>query len=313
MDIAKIIFDTIDKLSDKSYNDNATIEGFERISAVYDECYDENGDLDCLMDLYFDAELTEKLPVVLYIHGGGFVAGGKEYRRALATWYATKGFFVVNVNYGLSPYCVFPQQIKHLTKALNWIEENAERLNLDKNKIIVAGDSAGAYYAAMLACVTEDKNLQKKLGVNTNSHLAGAVLNCGLYDMQSILDKRLAFNLNELIFEQFTGIKKQDVQSYEFKDYCSPLGLVNEKFPATFVIFSKKDIFCAGQAEELIKRFREKNIYYESYHSTSPFLNHCFSLDWKNKATKDVMDKQSEFLEKIKTSKIDHRNEKGNL
>lgn len=302
MDITKVVFETLDKLLDKSYNENPEIQNLENIEVIYDEKYSD--DKNCNMDLYRDVTLNGRLPVVLYIHGGGFVAGGKEFRRTLARWYASRGFFVLNVNYGLCPDCVFPEQIKNLADVLAWIKKNAKTYNLDLDKLVVAGDSAGAYFASMLACVTEDEKLQKKLGVKTDLHFVGAILNCGLYDLKSILDRRLALGLNNKIFEAFAGIKKEDIYEYEYKDTCSPLKMVNKKFPPTFLIYAKKDVFCAGQAEKLEKKFIEKNIYYESFYSTSPFLNHCFSLEWKNKSTEKVMDLQSLFLEKIKNGEL---------
>ena len=112
--------------------------------------------------------------------------------------YATKGFFVVNVNYGLCPECVFPEQIRHLVSAINWIKKNEKKFNLDLKKMVVSGDSAGAYFSAMLACVCESKVLQRRLKVETDIHFSAAILNCGLYDLDSILTRKFAFGLNDM-------------------------------------------------------------------------------------------------------------------
>ena len=120
MDFAKILFETMDKMLYKSYNESVVIDGAENITILSNEKYCNEKNFDCDMDIYYDEKIKAKRPVVLYIHGGGFVAGGKEFRKAIALWYATKGFFVLNVNYGLSPDCVFPEQVKHLILALNF-------------------------------------------------------------------------------------------------------------------------------------------------------------------------------------------------
>lgn len=304
MDFIKTFFETMDKLLYKSYNESKVIEGAEKITILEDKKYSRIKSFDCSMDLYFDEAIKTKRPVVLYIHGGGFVAGGKEFRKAIATWYATKGFFVVNANYGLSPECKFPEQIRHLVVALNWIEKNSKKYNLDLKKIVVSGDSAGAYFSAMLACVCESKALQRKLGVETRLHFCGAVLNCGLYDLKSALGKRLAFGLNNKIFESVTGTKRGDIDSYEFKNHCSPLSLMNKSFPPTFLIYAEKDIFCAGQAEKFAEKLKSKDIYFDEVFSTSPFVNHCFSLEWKTKPAELAMSKQESFLEKIKKGEL---------
>ena len=304
MDFAKILFETMDKMLYKSYNESVVIDGAENITILSNEKYCNEKNFDCDMDIYYDEKIKAKRPVVLYIHGGGFVAGGKEFRKAIALWYATKGFFVLNVNYGLSPDCVFPEQVKHLILALNWIKKKEKKFNLDIDKIVVSGDSAGAYYAAMLSCVCESKALQKRLEIETDLHFSAAVLNCGLYDLESILTKKFVFGLNDSILEAFTGTKKEEIDNYEYREFCSPLKLVNKSFPPTFLIYAEKDIFCSGQAELLAEKLKEKDVYFEKFYSTSPFINHCFSLEWKNKPAELVMTLQESFLEKVKRGEL---------
>lgn len=305
-----MIFKAIDRVLDKSQNEAVEIADGDKISIINDIKYSRTKKFNAVLDVYFDAEIKTKRPVMFYIHGGGFVAGGKEYRKAIALWFAVQGYFVVNVNYGLSPECVFPEQLKHLASALNWVEKNQGKFNLDLKKIVVSGDSAGAYYAAMFACLTESEELQKNLKIKTNLHFAGTVLNCGLYDMKSVLEKRLAFGINEKIFEEYTGIKKEMVNDYEFKDCCSPLSVVNDSFPPTYLIYAEKDIFCSGQAERFAEKLDELGVYFESFCSTSPFVNHCFSLEWKSKPAQRANIIQAKFLEKIKNGEMP-RKQKG--
>lgn len=304
MDFAKAFFETMDKLLYKSYNESTLIEGAENITVLSDKKYSNTKKFDCCMDIYYDKQVKTKRPVMFYIHGGGFVAGGKEFRKAIATWFATKGFFVMNVNYGLSPDCKYPEQITHLVSALNWINKNKEKFNLDTKKIVVSGDSAGAYFSAMLACVCGSKNLQKKFGVETDLKFCACILNCGLYDLKSVLKRRVAFKLNDKIFQSVTGMKKSDIDSYEFRNLCSPLSLVNKSFPPTFLIYAEKDIFCAGQAELFAEKLKSKDIYFETFYSSSPFVNHCFSLELKRKPAEIAMLLQEKFLERVKSGEL---------
>lgn len=304
LDISKVIFEAIDKIFNKSQNVDVEIAGEDDITVIKDIRYSACKKFNALLDVYYNKEIKTKMPVMFYIHGGGFVAGGKEYRRALSKWFAVQDYFVVNVNYGLSPDCVFPEQIKHLVAALNWVKRNAHKYNLDLDKIVVSGDSAGGYFASMLACVCESENLKKKLNVKTDLKFCACVLNCGLYDMKSILSKRMPFSINNKIFESYTGIKKDEIEHYKYKDSCSPLSIINKSFPPTFLIYAEKDVFCSGQAERLIKKFDDKNIYYESYMSTSIFANHCFSLEWKGKAAERANILQAKFLEKVKNGDL---------
>ena len=297
MDIAKLIFESIDKIFNKSQNEVVKIEESENVDVISDIKYSKSKTAK-LLDCYYDRRvIADKNPVVFYIHGGGFVAGGKEYRKALSTWYAINGFFVVNADYGLSPECKFPKQIEHLISALNWIKNNAEKYNLDLDKIVFAGDSAGAYFAAMVACVCVNSDLQQKFKVKTDLRPCATILNCGIYDVMSILDKKIILGLNTKIFESYTGIKKEEIDKYKYKEVCSPISIIDKDFPPTFLIYAEKDVFCAGQAELLVKKFDELDIYFESYHSTSMFANHCFSLEWKSVPAQQANILQENFLQ----------------
>lgn len=304
MEIAKVVFEMLEKMFNKQQNDVVEIDNEENLTILNDIRYSKTKKFEALLDIFFNKKHEGDMPVVIYIHGGGFVAGGKNYRTAIAKWLAVQGYFVVNVNYGLSPECVFPEQFKHLESAMKWIFRNKKKYNLDLTKVVVAGDSAGAYYASMLACISESHVLQEKLKVSLPFHFAGVILNCGLYDLKSILHKRIAFDLNGKIFELYTGIKKEEVEHYKYKDYCSPLAYVSKKFPPTFMIYAEKDIFCAGQTEKFLKKLKEKDIYVESFCSESPFVNHCFSLEWKSKQAQRANYLQAKFLKKIRDGQI---------
>ena len=71
--------------------------------------------------------------------------------------------------------------------------------------------------------------------------------------------------------------------------------------------YAEKDIFCAGQTERFAKKLDEKDVYYESFCSKSPFVNHCFSLEWKSKQAQRANILQSLFLRKIKEGMIDKK------
>ena len=97
---------------------------------------------------------------------------------------------------------------------------------------------------------------------------------------------------------------KNFMEKYEYKELCSPLKLINKSFPPVFLIYAEKDIFCSGQAELLAEKLKKKDVYYEKFYSTSPFINHCFSLEWKNKPAELVMTLQESFLEKVKKGEL---------
>ena len=99
-------------------------------------------------------------PVIMWIHGGGWLQGD----RLIGPNHATQQIVsvglwaVVSVEYRLSSEAIWPAQLDDLQSALNWIRENGEQYNLDTDAIVAWGSSAGGHLASMLA-VTPEANI----------------------------------------------------------------------------------------------------------------------------------------------------------
>lgn len=306
MDIAKFIFDAIDIAFDKRLNKQHHIEGADSVVVTKDVLYSDMDINTCLLDYYYVPKKRGLYPVLFNIHGGGFTAGGKEYRRGLCTWFAVDGFFVVNVNYGLCPDCTFPTPILHLVQALNWVVKFSKILRLDLSKMAVYGDSAGGYYAAMLAAICKSDEMKKAFGVKTKASFSAAILNCGLYDINYSLKRRMFLKLNKKVFTAYTGIREEEFENYKYKDVTSPLPFIDNNFPPTFLIYADKDIFCGDQAEFMTDVLEKNDIYYESYHSVSYKRNHCFSLDWSTRESKEANALIRNFTHKMLDGTLPH-------
>lgn len=87
----------------------------------------------------------EKLPVMLYIHGGGWMLFSIDTHDRLMREYAARaGIAVIGIDYSLSPESKFPVAIEECAAALDWIGAQADALNLDADRVLIGGDSAGA-------------------------------------------------------------------------------------------------------------------------------------------------------------------------
>jgi acetyl esterase len=87
-------------------------------------------------------------PVVVYLHGGGWVAGSPQTHRKLGMQFAEAGFLTINVDYRLAPEYQFPAGLDDCIYAVKWAGENAKRWNGDGNRLAVGGDSAGGNLTA---------------------------------------------------------------------------------------------------------------------------------------------------------------------
>src|SRR3546814_6777355 len=82
---------------------------------------------------------------MLYIHGGGWTLFSIDTHDRLMREYAARaGIAVLGIDYSLSPESKFPFALKECAAALDWIAAQADALNLDANRVLIGGDSAGA-------------------------------------------------------------------------------------------------------------------------------------------------------------------------
>ncbi|EDN8189356.1 alpha/beta hydrolase fold domain-containing protein [Listeria monocytogenes] len=108
--------------------------------------------------IYQKANLTGLVPVIVFLHGGGFFGGSLDNVEHPCRVLADKGdIIVVSVDYGLAPERKYPEGLLDCYRTVKWIYEHAESLGIDKNKIAIAGDSAGGNLS--IATTLLDRNL----------------------------------------------------------------------------------------------------------------------------------------------------------
>lgn len=116
----------------------------------------------------------DRLPVLVYVHGGGWTTFSLNTHDRLMREYAGRaGVAVVGVDYSLSPEAKFPQAIDELLSVVTWLRDHGTRAGLDVERIAIGGDSAGAN----LSVAT---NL--RLRETGQPLLAGMLLNYGVFD-----------------------------------------------------------------------------------------------------------------------------------
>ena len=134
----------------------------EGIAEENDFAYLPDGDRLHLLDVYYPAENNGKLPVVIDIHGGGWMYGDKELNKIYAEYIAVRGFLVFNVSYRLAPQVTVREQLQDVCAALKWINENMDRFPADRNAIMLTGDSAGGQLSAYAAALSVSEPLRKQ-------------------------------------------------------------------------------------------------------------------------------------------------------
>jgi acetyl esterase len=104
------------------------------------------------------------LPVLLYIHGGGFTVGSLATHDVLCRQLSRQGHCaVVSLDYRLAPEHRFPTAVQDSWDALNWLHQQGHALGLDAQRLAVGGDSAGGTLAAVCALMARDADLNLRL------------------------------------------------------------------------------------------------------------------------------------------------------
>jgi len=129
----------------------------ESIASVADTTVaTESGEL--AVRLYRESEKND-LPVILYLHAGGWILGDLSHSDALCRTLAKhSGALVVNVDYRLAPECQFPGPLNDCAAVLKWLVAEADALSIDPDRIAVAGESSGGNLAAGLALMARDES-----------------------------------------------------------------------------------------------------------------------------------------------------------
>lgn len=145
------------------------------IRAIIDIPYIDDGNRYHLLDVYYPENTTEPLPVIIDIHGGGWVYGTKEVNKVYCMKLAKKGYTVFNINYRLIPDCTFAEQMNDVSKALKWIDENLSEYPCNKDKIYLTGDSAGGQLASYACIINESDELCSLFSFEKSNFKANAL------------------------------------------------------------------------------------------------------------------------------------------
>jgi acetyl esterase/lipase len=122
-----------------------------------------------------------KLPAVILIHGGGWKSGNKSQMQIMAQAIVSKGYSCFAIEYRLSPEAKYPAAIFDVKTAIKFIKSNAEKFNVDPNKIAVLGCSSGGQMATLIGTTNENSAFEDKDDLNQNTKVHAII------DMDGIL------------------------------------------------------------------------------------------------------------------------------
>ncbi len=123
-----------------------------------DLVYVEGGHERNKLDLYLPEKAEGTLPLIIWVHGGGWQNGSKDGCPPLRAGYVEQGYAVASINYRLSGHAVFPAQIEDCKAAIRWLRAHAKEYSLDPQRFGVWGSSAGGHLVALIGTSADVKD-----------------------------------------------------------------------------------------------------------------------------------------------------------
>jgi len=201
-----------------------------QLNVVYTKVKDWEG----RMDLYLVPKTKSPSPIVINIHGGGWNHGTKESQTGFSTFFKM-GYAVANMEYRLTGQATAPAAVEDTRCALIYIIKNAKELNIDVNKIVIMGGSAGGHLALMGGLLGNDHRFDGNCPGVENIKVAAIVDKYGITD---VWDWGYGKNVTSKSAGRWLGDKAND---QKFASSVSPITYVTKNSPPTFIVHGDAD------------------------------------------------------------------------
>ncbi len=206
------------------------VERFDSLSYGPDEVWNR-------LDVYRPKAQQGSLPVIVSIHGGGYFYGTKEVYQFYCMSLAQRGFAVINFNYRLAPENKYPAPLLDTNLVMEWMTASAGTYGFDVENVFLVGDSAGAQLASQYALICTNPAYASLMSITPPSFRLRAIgLNCGMYDMESLVLKPRVKG----IFRDYFGTDPS-----RFGQQLKVLDYINSDYPPTYLLSAPNDVLCA--------------------------------------------------------------------
>jgi acetyl esterase/lipase len=255
-------------------------------------------DNDGYLDVFYQNDVKTPQPTIVWVHGGAWVSGDKNNVDNYLKILASHGFTTVGVDYSIAPEFQYPTPIFQLNDALGYIQRNAERLNIDPNRIILAGDSAGSQVVAQTANAITSPTYADVLNITPTlaaDKLRGVLLNCGAYDLAlPNYDGPFGGFLHTVLWA-YSGSK--DFLNDPALKSASVANYLTANFPPSFITAGNTDPLEA-QSTELAKKLSALKVptdtlFYPADHQ--PGLSHEYQFNLDTDDGKNAMQRMAAF------------------
>jgi acetyl esterase/lipase len=206
--------------------------------ANLNEVYTTVNGWDGRMDLYYKPTASKPTPIIINIHGGGWKNGVKESQGGFSPFFR-EGMAIANVEYRMTNQAKAPAAVEDLRCALIYIIKNAKAFNIDVNKIVVMGGSAGGHLALMTGLLANNHLFDTNCKGIENIKVAAIIDKYGITDVWdwAYTDNGPSVRKSKSPGD-WLGDKKNDK---EFAMSVSPVSYLSKKNPPIMIIHGNAD------------------------------------------------------------------------
>jgi len=192
-----------------------------------------------LLDVYAPKSGVRNAPVLLQIHGGGWMIGRKEQQaQPLLVHLARRGWVCIAANYRLSPKATFPDHIVDCKRALRWVRDHVEEYGGDPEFVAATGGSAGGHLSSLLALTAGDPAFQPGFE-SADTRVEACVPFYGVYDFTNAYGTQPDDGILQVL-ERFIMKKPFAAHRAEYEK-ASPMHRIHPGAPPFLVIHGTHD------------------------------------------------------------------------
>lgn len=204
-----------------------------------------------LLDIYLPANAKGKLPLVILIHGGGWLSNDKYadigYMKKTVAEIISSGFALASVDYRFSTQAVFPAQIQDCNRAVSFLYDNADKYGFDKKRLAVMGFSAGGHLASLIG-LSKNNNVNAFFMPGTSK----------LFSFKAVVD---FYGPSELILFPGSNDEKSPeslligaapLARPDLAKVASPVTYVDKNDPPFLIIHGEKDDLVSPKQSQLL-------------------------------------------------------------
>ena len=259
---------------------------------------------DTSLDVFTPDGGSEPLATVVWIHGGAWISGDKSNVRPYVRMLASHGYTTVSLNYTVGPEATYPTALTQLNDALAFLVDHAAEYNIDPERIVIAGDSAGSNLTSQLATLTTSSEYAQLVGIEpalTKDQLRAVILNCGIYDVSEIPN---APGIGGWGFRValWAYLGEKDWTDTAGGQQMSTLDYVTADFPTTWISGGNDDPLTPAQSQKLAAKLDGlgvdvTTVFYPKDHEPALPHEYQFHLDFAD--ARSAFDSTVAFLDDV--------------